>query len=161
MAKPFALQTSQGAVQLLRLLANDVRAKITVWTGFVPVVCNPFRQIEDNGHRQAMKLAGDFHERFAGFWLNIRCVHDRELAGGQPFAGDEVQNFKGILRGGLTILVVGHQAATVIGRQNLGRLELLARKRALAGAGHADQHHEGKVWNCDLHLWVRRKNSNS
>jgi hypothetical protein len=43
-----------------------------------------------------------------------------------------VKQFKSILRRCLAVLVIRHQAATVIGGQNLRRLEMLARERALA-----------------------------
>ena len=70
-------------MQLLRLLANDVRAEITVGARLVSVVRHALGHIEHDGHRQAMELAGNFHEGLARFGLHIRGVHYRELACGR------------------------------------------------------------------------------
>jgi len=41
--------------------------KIAVGSRLVPVMSHALRQIQNDGDRQAMKLAGDFHERLARF----------------------------------------------------------------------------------------------
>ena len=45
MTETLALQPTQRAMQLLRLLANDVRTEIPVGACLVSVVRDPFRQI--------------------------------------------------------------------------------------------------------------------
>ena len=51
-----------------------------------------------------------------------------------------------------SVLAFPGRPAAIIGGQNLRRLEMLPRKRALARSGHADQHDERKFWNGKFHL---------
>src|SRR6266851_10094258 len=85
-------------MQLLRLLANDVRSEITVGAGLVPVVRHALRHIEHDSHWQAMELARDFHEWLARSRLHVRSVHYRQFARREPLAGDEMEQFKSVLR---------------------------------------------------------------
>src|SRR5262249_14292113 len=62
-----------------------------------------------------------------------------------PPAGDEVQHVEGVGAGRLVGLVVGHQPAEEVGRQHLGRPEVLAGERGLAAAGRADQHDQAEL----------------
>ena len=53
--------------------------------------------------------------------------------------------------GALVVLVVGDEAAAEVGRDHLGRREVLARERALARARRADQHDEAGIGEVDPH----------
>lgn len=117
-AETLAFQPAQGTMQLLRLPADDVRAEITVGARLAAVMRHTIRHVQYDGYGQTMKLSGDFHERFARFWLNIRSVRDRQLSSREPFAGNEMKHFKSILRRRLAVLVIRHQPATIIGGQN-------------------------------------------
>src|SRR5258708_13012310 len=98
-----------------------------------------------------MKLACNRDERLARFRLQVRGVNPRQLARREPLAGDEVKQFKRILRRRLTVLFIRNQSATIIGGQNLRWLEMLSRERALARTGHAGQHDEGKLRDGEFH----------
>ena len=45
----------------------------------------------------------------------------------------------------------GDEAAAIVGRDDLGRLEMPARERRLAGTGGADQYDEGKLGETHFH----------
>src|SRR5215510_5176009 len=51
----------------------------------------------------------------------------------------------------LVILVVRNQATAEVGGENLGRLKVLASEARLPAAGRADENHQRKLWNSDVH----------
>src|SRR6266567_2929045 len=124
MAKALPLKTAQGPMQLLGLLPNDMRTKVAVRPPLVPVVSDPLRQVQDNGHGQTMKLACDFHKWLARLRLDIRCIRNCQSSRREPLAGDKMEQIKSVLRRRLAILVIGHQPAAIIRRENLRWLEM-------------------------------------
>ena len=63
-----------------------------------------------------------------------------EPAGGEPLAGDEVQDVEGVAVADWSFSSSATSAAAEVGRQDLGRQEVRARERGLARAGGADEH---------------------
>jgi len=59
---------------------------------------------------------------------DIRRVDDCEQPILQPLASDVVENIEGAFGRRLVVLVVGHEPAAIVGREHLGRLEVLARE---------------------------------
>jgi heat-inducible transcriptional repressor len=88
----------------------------------------------------ALEARERLEQRLAVLRAHVRRVHDRQATGGQPLGGHEVQDLEGLFRGVLRRLVVRHQAATEIRREDLGTPEVLQGKRRLAGPGRTDQH---------------------
>ncbi len=79
------------------------------------------------------------------------------LPRGEPLGGDEVQHLEGVVGRGLVVLVVATQAAAGVGRQHLGRLEVLPRERGLARAAGPIEDDEGQLGDGDLHVGSRRE----
>ena len=79
-AKTFPFKIAQRPAQLLGLLAYDVRTKRTVRTITVSLVTKLFRQIENNGDRNTVKLPSQGNDRLAGFSLHIRGIDYYQLA---------------------------------------------------------------------------------
>ena len=69
----------------------------------------------------------------------------------QPLGGDEVQHLEGSLVAAWSFSSSADQAAAKVGREHLGRLEVPARERRLAGAGRSDQHHQRQLGDGELH----------
>ena len=86
MAKTLPVQSAQRTMQLLRLLANDVRAEIPVGARLVPVMGDMLWQIQNDSHGQAVKLASDLDECLSRFRLHIGGIDHREFASRQPLA---------------------------------------------------------------------------
>jgi len=132
LTKPFS------PLHLLRLVANDMQTEVPIRTILVVLATEFLRKIENDRARHHVVFVGNLHERLARFGLNIGGVDDSEMPGCEPFAQNEVQHLEGLFGGGLIILVVGNQAAADVGRQNFGRLEVLASERRLAATGGSD-----------------------
>ncbi len=91
-------------------------------------------------------LPGDVDQLAAALLLDVGGgVHDGAPAGREPLARDVVEDVEGVAAGALVVLVVGDQAAAEVAGDDLGRLEVPAGEGGLAGAGRADQDHEGQV----------------
>src|SRR5688572_1793502 len=78
-AESLAPQILQTLTQLSRLVADDVRAEVTVRSIPVAVLAEPFRQVEHNGGGQRVMLLGQFQQRFARFRLDVSGVNDDHL----------------------------------------------------------------------------------
>ncbi len=131
-AESFFAEAAQGAPQLRVLLADHVRAEVALVTQPIALLTELFRHVQNNGDREAVVLPGEGDERLARFRLHIGCVDDCQAAQSQPLRRDKVQDLEGVLRHPLVVLLVTYQRAAGVRRQNLGRQEMLARKRALA-----------------------------
>ena len=140
-AEAFAFQCAHGAAQLLDLSTDHLRAKIPIVPVPVARLAHPFRQVEDDRHRQHVLRAGQFHQRFSGLGLYAGSVYDGESTRSQPLGGDVVQHIEGVLGRLLTILIVRDKTTAIIRREHLGRLEMLAGKRRFARARSADENH--------------------
>ena len=58
-----------------------------------------------------------------------------------------MENVKSVLGRGLAGRVVPHEPPAVVGREHLGRLEVLASERRLTGARGTDEHYERVLGN--------------
>ena len=154
-AKAFPFKVPQRPAQLLRLLAYDMGTKRTVWTITVSLVTKLFRQIENNGDRNTVKLPSEGNDRLAGFSLHVRGVDHYQLAGSQPFGSDEIKNLKRVIRGRLAVLLVGHEATAEVRRKNLSRSKMLSSKARLARSRGTDESDNCQLWNRQLHWWVK------
>src|SRR5579864_4878680 len=73
-----------------------------------------------------------------------------------------MQHIERVAGRGLIILIVANQATAEVGRENFGRLKVLASKARLPASGRADENHQRKLWNSDVHrlktpfVWVLR-----
>ena len=128
-AESFAFQSAQRAAQLLRLIAHDVRTEVTVRAALIAIVAETLRQIQHDSHWKHVIVAREINQRFACFRLNIGGVDNRQLGRRQSFACDEVQDFKGVVGGGLVVFVVGNKAAAEIRRENFRGLEMFTGER--------------------------------
>ena len=79
-----------------------------------------------------MEFPGQGDERLAIFRSDVGGVRDGKLSGSQSLAGDEAQDVEGVVGCGLIVLVIGNESTAVIARQNLGTLEVFARKGRLS-----------------------------
>src|SRR5690348_17223780 len=89
-------------------------------------------------------------------WLAILRTHtggvnDCQTSRGQPLARNEVQHFERRSRRRLIVLVVGDQATTIIGRNNLGRQEMTPGKGGLPRPGGTYQNDERQLRKSDFH----------
>ena len=144
-AEALTLQAFQPAAELVALAADHMGAEVAVGAGRVARDTHLLRDVEDDRHRQHVVLAGDGYQLSARLGLDVRGVHDGQPAGLQPLAGDVVQQLERLRRGGLVVLVVGHQAAAEVRRDHLGGAEMRAPEGRLARAAHADQHHQAQL----------------
>ena len=118
-----------------------------------------FGQIQHDGHWQYVEVARQINERFACLRLNVGGIDNRQLRGSQPFARDEVQDFKGIIGSRLVVFVVRHKPTAEIRRENFRGFEVLARERSTCRIRRADQGHQRKFGNRYFHrentpIWV-------
>ena len=90
-ADAFALQSTQGTAELLRLVANDVRAELPVRTKRVAVLADALREIEDNGLCEEMKLLRQRDQRLSCLWLHIGRIDYGQAAASEPLANDLMQ----------------------------------------------------------------------
>ncbi len=131
-AKALTLQIAQRPAQLLRLLADDMRAEIPVTAIPVSLVAELFRQVKYNRDRKAVILPRQSDDGFACFRLHICSIDNDELPCSQPFCRDEMQNLKSVVCGCLAVLVIGNKAAAEIGRKNFRRAKMLPGETRLA-----------------------------
>lgn len=146
LAEPLALQPLEGATQFAPVAGDDAAVDPgAVGAGGVPLGADLLGQVQDDGDGQHVVAARQVDQLTAALALDAGGVDDGEPSGGQPLAGDVVEHVEGVGAGALVVLVVGDQAAAEVGGEHLGRLEVACREGRLAGAGGADQHHQGEV----------------
>src|SRR5215471_14900748 len=113
-AKTLSFKIAQRSAQLLRLLAHDMGTESALWAITVSLVAKLLRQIKSNSNRNAMILAGQGNDCLASFGLHVRGINYDELASGQPFGSDEIQNLKSVVCGRLAVLIVGYQTTAEV-----------------------------------------------
>ena len=109
-----------------------------------------FGQVQHDGDREAVVLAGQCDQRLAGLGLDVGGVDDSQPPEGEALGGDEVQDLEGVVRDRLIVLVVADHSPAGVGGQDFGGQEVLAGERGLAGAAGADQDDEGQLGDTDL-----------
>ena len=109
------------------------------------------RQVEDDGRGEEVELAGQGDQSGAVLRLHARRVDHGEPAAGEPFAGDVVKEIEGVAGGGQVVLVVGDEAAAVVGGDHLGGPEVPARKGRLAAPRRAGENDQRGLGNGQLH----------
>jgi hypothetical protein len=127
----------------MTLLTNDVWTKIAIGSQLVSILTNSIRNIEHERYWNNVVLARERYERPSSFRLHVGGIDDRELAGGEPLGGDEVQDLEGVFGRSLIVLVVRNQRAAGVGGDNFRRFKVLRRKRRLTTAGWTDEDDEG------------------
>src|SRR3954468_24330004 len=106
MTKSFALQAAERAMQLLRLLTNDVRPKIAITAASISLVGELLGQVQNDGNGKAMKLPRERNQRLARLGLYVGRVHNCQLSGSQTLTRYKVQHLKSIFCGCLIVLVI-------------------------------------------------------
>ncbi len=146
LAEALALQVAQGAAEFAGVALDDAAGHVgAVGAAGVALGADLLGHVQDDGDGQHVVLAGQVDQLTPGVLLHVGRVDDGATAGGEPLAGDVVQDVEGVAAGALVVLVVGDQAPAEVGGDDLGRREVALGERGLAGAGGADQHDEGEV----------------
>jgi hypothetical protein len=140
--KALAAEPLQGALELGTLSSHDVRPEVPIGPRGVAIQAEPLRHVEDDGDREHVVGASEPDERSTSLALYVRSVDDREPAGGEPLARDEVQGIEGVLRRRLVVLVVGNETPERVRGEHLGREEMPGGERGLSGARRTDEHHQ-------------------
>jgi hypothetical protein len=84
-AKSFTLEGFERTSQLRALLPDNMSAEIAVRSISISPLAHILWQVEDNGDRQGMILAGQRHQGLPRLVLHVRGIDDGKAAGGQPF----------------------------------------------------------------------------
>ena len=117
----------------------------------VPLYTDLLGEVEDDRDRQGVVLAGKGKERFSGLGPDVGGVDDCKPLVGEAARGDEMESSKGVGRCILVSLVVRHEAAKVVRRQDRGGQEVPGCEGRLTGAGSANEKNERTVRDRDLH----------
>ena len=149
--KRLLAQVLQGVPHLAGLHVDDGGADRAAGPQPVALLAHRLGQVEGDGGRQEVVLAGDAEQRLAGVGLEVGGVDGGETPAAQPPGGGEVEQVEGVSAGGLVGLVVADQGAEEVGGEHLGRPEVLAREGGLAGAGRADEQHQRRVGQSENH----------
>ena len=132
-AETFAVEPPNGAPHFLHVLADHVIRKITIGSQSVTLCAYSLRNVEHDGHRDTVILASERDQRLARLGLDVGRINYCHASRLQPLGGDEVQDFEGIDGCRLIVLVVAHQPATEIRRNDFGRQEDPPREGRFAG----------------------------
>nr|WP_276602773.1 hypothetical protein [Nannocystis pusilla] len=143
--KTLALQLAQRLAQQAALLADQRRSERTIAALLRPLEAHLRRHVEHDRHRHRVLLARQRQHRLARLGLHVGRVDHRQQPAVEPLAGDREQQLERVAGRLLIVLVVGHQAAAEVGRQHLGRLEVLARECGLARAAGPDHRHHREL----------------
>ena len=144
-------EAAQGAAQGAALPAHHVGVDVAVGALLVAPLAELRRQVEDDGRGEEVELAGQGDQPGAVLRLHARRVDHGEPAAGEPFAGDVVKEIEGVAGGGQVVLVVGDEAAAVVGGDHLGGPEVPARKGRLAAPRRAGENDQRGLGNGQLH----------
>ena len=152
-------EAAQGAAQGPALPAHRVGADVAVAALLVALLAELRRQVEDDGRGEEVELAGEGDQYGAVLRLDAGRVDHGEPAPGEPFRGDVAEEVEGVAGGGQVVLVVGDEAAAIVGGDHLGRPEVPAREGRLAAPRGAGEHDERGLGNGDVHrentaIWV-------
>ena len=104
-----ASQAPERPPELAALVAEDVHAEGAVCTRWRYARCRPFGHVEHDGGGEHVVLLGQADELTTRLGLHVRGVDDREPAGLEALAGDEVEHVEGRGGRGLVVLVVARR----------------------------------------------------
>jgi hypothetical protein len=144
-ADTLTLERAQRLPQLLNLAPDHVRTEVSAGTSLVSLLADALRQVENDSDDKDVVLACKGDEWLPRLRLDIGRVDDRHAGVREPRARDKAKGFERLGCGGLVVLVVGDEAAEIVGRQHLSGQKVLRGKGRLAGAGGTDQQNEGAV----------------
>ncbi len=148
MRKPSRSRSRIDRRNLLRLLANHMRPKIAVGPISIPFVANPFRQIEDNRHRQAMKLPAPAPQAACA---PPACTFVASITTSFPaasrFDAMKCSTSNASLVAAWLVFVVGHQSPAVVRRKHFRRSKMFSGKARLTRSRRADQRHHRELGN--------------
>jgi hypothetical protein len=82
---------------LLRLIADNVRAKVAIRSAPIPLLAELLREVENNGNGQHMELACQGNERFARIGLDVCRVDNGQPPRSESFSGDEMEHLECIV----------------------------------------------------------------
>ena len=158
-AETLASQSPDGPAQLLRLLADDVRAKVPVVPFPVAGKTNRLGHVQHDCHRKAVMLPRQSDQRPAGLGLHAGGVNGGEAPGTQAGGCNEIQESEGFRRSRLVVGVVGHHGPAGVGGHHLGGLEVPGGKGGLSRAGRSNQRHQAEFRDFQVHrvktpIWV-------
>ena len=139
------LEPAHRVAQVAHLVADDVRAELAVGPLLVARLADRLVDLEHDRDDRHVVLLRDPQERRAGGGLDVRGVDDRETPGGEPLAQDRVQQVERLAGRRLVVLVVGHEPAAEVGRDDLRRKEVLPPEGRLAAAARSDEQHQGET----------------
>jgi hypothetical protein len=139
LAEALLVELPEGAAELVALPADHRVAEVAVCPAGVAVQADPLGQVEHDGHRQHVVVAGQGDQLAPGLRLHVGRVDHGQPPRPQPGAGDVVQHVEGVGAGRLVVLVVGDQAAAEVAGQHLEAAEVAAGEGRLARAAGADQ----------------------
>src|SRR5579872_2244856 len=142
MSKPLPLQSAQRPPQLLRLVSNHVRTKLSVWPVLVMFMAELLGEVQHDRNRQNMELTSESDQWLTRLRLDICGVNHREASCGKPLTRHEVQHLERIFRGDLGVLVVRYKPTTEVGGKHLGGLEMCPSKAGLSATRRSDQNNE-------------------
>ncbi len=146
LAEALALQVPEGTAEFAGVALDDPAGHVrAVAAGRVALGAHRLGHVEHDGYGEYVVALGQVDQLPPCVGLHAGRVHDGATARGEALAGDVVQDVEGVLGGALVVLVVRDEAAAEVGRDDLGRLEVPAGEGGLAGAGGADEHHQGEV----------------
>ena len=144
-------EAAQGAAQGAALPAHHLGGDVAVGALLVAPLAELGRQVEDDGRGEEVELAGQGDQPGAVLGLHARRVDHGEPAAGEPFRGDVVKEVEGVAGDRQVVLVVGHEAAAVVGGDHLGGPEVPPREGRLAAPRRAGEHDQGGLGKGDLH----------
>jgi hypothetical protein len=102
-----------------------------------------------------VRIARDGEQRASRLRADVRGVDHREARGAQPLLDEHVEDAERRARRALVVLVVAHQRAAPVGRDDLGIPEVPAREGRLPAARRAHQQHERRIRQQELRLGRR------
>lgn len=143
-------QSPERAAEFGVLVRHHVLAELPIGALAVARMRGADAQIEHDGHAQRVAIARDGDERTPAALFDVGRVDHGEETSGEPPPQDVVQRPERIGGRGLIVLVVGHEAAEEVRRQDLRRCEVLLREGGLAAARGADQDDERDLGDVEL-----------
>ena len=144
MTEPLAAQSSHSLAKRCHVIAHDMSAEVPIRSCPIAGLADLFARIDDDSDGESMPPLGNVDQLLAIFRAHIGGVHDREPASLQAQFQKRLEKSEGVRRRRLTVLVVRDERAAHVGRDDLCRLEMLAREGGLARARGSDQQNDGE-----------------
>ena len=151
LAETLAAQVVDRAAQRGPLVADHVLPERTIRARGVAGAADVGGNVEHDRGGEDVVLLGQLHDRSAVLGPHAGRVDDDDPSRLQALRGDRVQHCERRTGRALVVLVIAHQLATEVRRDDLGGQEMATGERRLARPGHADQRDDAQLGNSDLH----------